>query len=230
MTQDEALQILKTGASVFLTGEPGSGKSYVSARYVGYLRREAVPVSVTASTGIAAAQLGGTTVHAWSGIGTRSHVTRADLESISKNRRVTDRIKKARVLIVDEVSMLSGQTLLAVASVCQFVRKSNAPFGGLQVVLVGDFFQLPPVIRRDERGGPEIESQDEADNSPFAYASRAWRDLSPSVCYLTEQHRQTDAEFSGLLAAIRSNRCGKTDLSLLADRRLAQDGLPRSVT
>jgi ATP-dependent DNA helicase PIF1 len=230
MTQDEALQILKTGASVFLTGEPGSGKSHAAARYVSYLRREAVPVSVTASTGIAAAQLGGTTVHAWSGIGTRSHITRADLDAISKNRRVTDRIKKARVLIVDEVSMLSGQTLLAIACVCQFVRKSDAPFGGLQVVLVGDFFQLPPVVRRDGRSGPETQSQDEEDNSPFAYASRAWRDLTPSVCYLTEQHRQTDAEFSDLLAAIRSNRCGKADLSLLASRRLTQDGLPRSVT
>ncbi len=230
MTQDEALQILKTGANVFLTGEPGSGKSYAAARYVSYLRRENIPVSITASTGIAAAQLGGTTIHAWSGIGTRSHISRADMDSISKNRRVTDRIKKNRVLIVDEVSMLSGQTLSSVNQVCQFVRKTNAPFGGLQVVLVGDFFQLPPVIRRDERAGPETDSQDEEDNSPFAYASRAWRDLDPSVCYLTGQYRQTDAEFSSLLAAIRSNRLGKADTGLLASRRLAQDSLPRSVT
>ncbi len=230
MTQDEALQILKTGANVFLTGEPGSGKSYAAARYVGYLRRESVPVSMTASTGIAAAQLGGTTVHAWSGIGTRSHVTRADLDFISKNRRVTDRIKKARVLVVDEVSMLSGQTLSAIDQVCQFVRKAREPFGGLQVVLVGDFFQLPPVMRRDDRAGPELDSQDEEDNSPFAYASRAWRDLDPTICYLTEQHRQTDAEFSSLLAAIRANQCGKANLSLLASRRIQHDSLPRSVT
>ncbi|MBI4724338.1 MAG: AAA family ATPase [Rhodomicrobium sp.] len=230
MKQDEALQILKTGASVFLTGEPGSGKSYVAAHYVSYLRRESVPVSMTASTGIAAAQLGGTTVHAWSGIGTRSHVNRADLENIAKNRRVTDRIKKARVLVIDEVSMLSGQTLSAVAQVCQYVRKSSAPFGGLQVVLVGDFFQLPPVVRRDDRFSPEVESQDEEDNSPFAYASPAWRGLDPSICYLTEQHRQTDAEFSSLLAAIRSNRCGRAGLDLLAGRRIQHDSLPRSVT
>ena len=110
MKQDEALQILKTGASVFLTGEPGSGKSYVASRFVGYLRREGAPVAVTASTGIAAAQLGGMTVHAWSGIGARSHVTRSDMDAIAKSRRVTDRIKKTRVLIIDEVSMLSGQT------------------------------------------------------------------------------------------------------------------------
>ncbi len=221
---------MKTGANVFLTGEPGSGKSYVAARYLGYLRRENIPASVTASTGIAAAQIGGTTVHAWSGIGTRSRITRGDLDGIAKNRRVTDRIRKARVLIVDEVSMLSGQTLSAVSVVCQFVRKNNAPFGGLQVVLVGDFFQLPPVIRRDERPDPDMFSQDEEDNLPFAYASRAWRDLDPSICYLTEQHRQSGAEFSSLLGAIRSNRFGKEDASLLTSRRLAQDSLPRSVT
>jgi ATP-dependent DNA helicase PIF1 len=230
MKQDEALQILKTGANVFLTGEPGSGKSYVAARYLAYLRRESIPVSITASTGIAAAQLGGTTIHAWSGIGTRSRISRSDLDYISKNRRVTDRIKKARVLIVDEVSMLSGPTLSSVGEVCQYVRKNNAPFGGLQVVLVGDFFQLPPVFRRDERAAPEMDSQDEEDNSPFAYASRAWRDLDPSICYLTEQHRQTDTEFSSLLSAIRSNRFGKAEAGLLASRRLSHDGLPQSVT
>jgi ATP-dependent DNA helicase PIF1 len=230
MTQDEALQILKTGASVFLTGEPGSGKSYVAARYVSHLRSGNVPVSMTASTGIAAAQLGGTTVHAWSGIGTRSQITNAEMDAISKNRRVMDRIKKARALIIDEVSMLSGQTLSAVGQVCRHIRKSSAPFGGLQVVLVGDFFQLPPVMRRDERTGPEIESQDEEDNSPFAYASRVWKELDPAVCYLTEQHRQADAEFSSLLIAIRSNQCGNADLGLLASRRIQQDSLPRSVT
>jgi ATP-dependent exoDNAse (exonuclease V) alpha subunit len=230
MKQDETLNILKTGASVFLTGEPGSGKSYVAARYVSYLRGQGASVSMTASTGIAAAQLGGTTIHAWSGIGTKSQVSRADLDNIAKNRRIADRIKKARVLIIDEVSMLSGQTLSAVAQVCQHIRKTNAPFGGLQVVLVGDFFQLPPVVRRDEFAGPETESQDAEDISPFAYASRAWRDLDPAICYLTEQHRQTDIEFSSLLAAIRSNKFSRADLDLLVSRKLQGGALPRGIT
>ncbi len=230
MKQNEALQILKTGASAFLTGEPGSGKSYVASRFVSYLRRENIPVAVTASTGIAAAQAGGMTVHAWSGIGARSQITRSDLDSITKSRRVTDRIKKTRVLIIDEVSMLSRQTLSAVSQVCQYVRKSSAPFGGLQTVLVGDFFQLPPVVRRDEHAGAETESQDEDDVSPFAYASRAWRELDPTICYLTEQHRQTDTEFSSLLGAIRSNGLGENHRNLLASRKLKTDSLPGSVT
>ena len=230
MKQDQALQILKTGASVFLTGEPGSGKSYVASRFVSYLRREGVPVAVTASTGVAAAQLGGTTVHAWSGIGARSQVSRVDMDAIAKSRRVADRIKKTRVLIIDEVSMMSGRTLSAVSQVCQYIRKSNDPFGGLQAVFVGDFFQLPPVIRRDEHAGAEMDSQDEDDLSPFAYASRAWRDLDPSICYLTEQHRQNDAEFSSLLAAVRGNRFGPEHRDVLASRKLKVDSLPRSVT
>ncbi len=228
MTQDEALQILKSGASVFLTGEPGSGKSYVAAQYAAYLRGEGVAVSMTASTGIAAAQLGGTTLHAWSGIGTKSTLARADLESIAKNRRVSERIKKARVLIIDEVSMLSGQTLSAVAQSCQHVRKPAAPFGGLQVVFVGDFLQLPPIVR--PVSGADMESQDSEDHSPFAYASRAWRDLGPVICYLTEQHRQMDSAFTGVLSAIRANRCGKADFDLLAGRRLDHDTLPHGVT
>jgi ATP-dependent DNA helicase PIF1 len=230
MTQDEALEIMKTGASVFLTGEPGSGKSYAAARYVSYLRGHGVPFGLTASTGIAAAQLGGMTVHAWSGIGTRSKLSRADLDAIFKNRRVAERVRKTRVLIVDEVSMLAGETLSAVEAVCQFLRKSGAPFGGLQVVLAGDFFQLPPVVRRSEAPGHGEESQDGEATSPFAYASSAWRNLSPSICYLTGQHRQTDPQFSWLLSAIRSNRCGKPELGLLAARRLARDSLPQSVT
>ncbi|MBJ7534158.1 AAA family ATPase [Rhodomicrobium vannielii ATCC 17100] len=230
MRQDEALQILKSGASAFLTGEPGSGKSYIASRFVGYLRREGIAVSVTASTGIAAAQLGGMTVHAWSGIGTRSTLSRSDLDFIARNRRVTDRIKKARVLIIDEVSMLSRQTLTAVSQVCQYVRKSPAPFGGIQTVFVGDFFQLPPVVRRDEHPGAETESQDEADASPFAYASRAWRDLDPAICYLTEQHRQTDREFSELLGAIRSNACRREHLEILGSRKPTRETLPHGIT
>src|SRR5262249_14393076 len=147
-----------------------------------------------------------------------------------KKRRIADRIKKARTLLIDEVSMLSGEVLAAVAEVCEHVRRSKDPFGGLQVVLVGDFFQLPPVLRRQEVPGPEAESQDEEDRSPFAYASRAWRNLNPSVCYLTEQHRQSDSEFSSLLDAIRSERCGNLHLEILGTRGARPETAPRGLT
>src|SRR3990167_10167504 len=149
MTQNEALAILKTGVNVFLTGEPGSGKTHTVNLYIQYLRDHGVGVAVTASTGIAATHLGGMTVHSWSGIGIKKELSPSDIKRISSNKKVSARIKKTHTLIIDEVSMLDGKTLIAVNQVCKEVRGSAAPFGGIQVVLVGDFFQLPPVVTRD---------------------------------------------------------------------------------
>ncbi len=233
MTQDEALAILKTGVSVFLTGEPGSGKTHTVQRYAAYLRGHGLDVAITASTGIAATQAGGITIHAWSGIGVRDALTRRDLDTIASNGRLARRIEKASVLVIDEISMLPANTLSLVDAVCRYVRDSSAPFGGLQVVMVGDFFQLPPIQRRGNARGQLAFATEEDAHAQFAYASPAWRDLSPTVCYLTEQYRQQDRAFFDLLSAIRGNRCGPAHRKLLIERRLdgaAPDGCPRLFT
>ncbi len=227
MKQDDALALLKSGANIFLTGEPGSGKTFTVSRFVSDARRNGLPISLTASTGIAAAHLGGMTIHAWSGIGARDRVSRAEIDAIGRNRRTAERIANARILIIDEVSMLSGRMLTAVSEVCRHLRKSSLPFGGLQVVLVGDFFQLPPVMRREAFGGPP---QDDADASPFAFASQAWRDLDPVICYLSEQHRQNDEALIGILSAIRSNAASESHRRMLDARRIALRDAPKSVT
>lgn len=149
MTQDEALAILTTGTNVFLTGKPGSGKTHTVNRYVRWLRDHEIEPAITASTGIAATHIGGYTIHSWSGIGVRHHLTAHDLGHIAGNRRVVRRVRAAQVLIIDEVSMLAAQTLSMVETVCRKIRGEETPFGGLQVVLVGDFFQLPPVVSRE---------------------------------------------------------------------------------
>ena len=153
MTQDEALALLKTGASIFLTGQPGSGKTHTVNRYIRELARAGVDVAYTASTGIAATHGHGVTIHAWSGIGVRETLTRRDLDMLATNRRLAARIEKASVLIIDEISMLPARSLTLADMVCRHIRASNAPFGGMQVVLVGDFFQLPPVMRRRAEAG-----------------------------------------------------------------------------
>lgn len=203
MTQDEAFAILKTGANVFLTGEPGSGKSHMVNRYVAYLRSCGVEPSITASTGIAATHIGGMTIHSWSGIGVRSKLTSHDLDLLMDKDRLVRRLRAARVLIIDEVSMLSGDTLGVVEQVCRVLRDSGEPFGGLQVVLVGDFFQLPPVMPRAEQEAVKSISLDGGDWSPFAFMGTAWEKAAPVVCYLTEQHRQEDPAFLRALSAIR---------------------------
>lgn len=220
MTQDEALAILKTGASVFLTGEPGSGKTHTVNRYVACLREWGIEPAITASTGIAATHIQGMTVHSWSGIGVREALSAEDLNQIAEHRWVVDRVNRASVLIIDEVSMLSARMLSMVDAVCRRIRRSPAPFGGLQVVLVGDFFQLPPVVQKRR----EVEAlrllPDEEEDSPgsFAYQSRAWAALNPVICYLTEQHRQEDRDFLRILSAIRRNACSPEDRERIRSR------------
>lgn len=190
MTQGEALTILKTGANVFLTGEPGSGKTHTINTFVEWLRNSGIEPTATAATGIAATHVGGMTLHSWSGIGISESLSRADVDRIASKEHIARRIQKAKVLIIEEISMLSAATFEMADAVCREVRRVDKPFGGLTVILVGDFFQLPPISR-----GGEVK---------FAYASVVWRDLSLLTAYLTDQYRQDDTEFLGVLSAIRS--------------------------
>ncbi|MDB5224845.1 MAG: putative helicase [Candidatus Adlerbacteria bacterium] len=204
MTQDEALRILKTGANVFLTGEPGSGKTHTINQYTSYLHAHGIEPAITASTGIAATHINGMTIHSWSGIGVKSTLTDYDLDAISQKEKVVRRIRATKVLIIDEISMLSADTLDSVEMVCRIIRNSPEPFGGLQVIFVGDFFQLPPVVKTGFSGGDMRLEYDEP-TSPFAFRSGAWKRTSPLVCYLHEQHRQEDGDFLQLLSAVRRN-------------------------
>ena len=145
MTQSQALSILKTGANVFLSGEPGSGKTHVINEYAKYLRDRNIEPAITASTGIAATHIGGLTIHSWSGIGIKRNLNKYDLDRISSSEYIVKRVKRSSVLIIDEISMLSAQTLSMIDTVCKEIKADQKPFGGMQIVFVGDFFQLPPV-------------------------------------------------------------------------------------
>jgi hypothetical protein len=206
MTQAEALNILKTGANVFLTGPAGSGKTYVLREYLKYLHEHDVPVGITASTGIAATHMGGITIHSWSGVGVKDSLSEQDLEEISKKSYVKSKVEGARVLIIDEISMLHHFRLDLINEIIKKIRKSEEPFGGLQVVVCGDFFQLPPI----SRGGEP--------DAYFAYHSKTWKKANFIVCYLEEQHRQIDKEYVGILNGIRAQHISKEMLDLLDGR------------
>lgn len=208
MTQSEALAILKTGANAFLTGEPGSGKTHTINQYVAYLRSAGIEPAITASTGIAATHIGGLTIHAWSGIGIRHRLDAYDLDRIGQNRNVVRRVENTRILIIDEVSMLSARALSMIDAVCREIKRTQEPFGGLQVILVGDFFQLPPVSRPESGEAAE----------QFAFHANAWDKLKPIVCYLSEQHRQADTDWLSLLSAIRAGTFADNHRQLLRRR------------
>ena len=186
MRQSSALDILKTGQNVFLTGSAGSGKTYTLNQYIDYLRARRVPVAVTASTGIAATHMNGTTIHSWSGIGIKDELSDRDLTNLSRKQFLADRLKDTAVLIIDEISMLHAKQINLVSQVLKHVRKNDKAFGGIQVVVAGDFFQLPP-----------IGSKGESNREKFAFMSEAWLDAKFHICYLSEQHRQVSEAANG---------------------------------
>ncbi len=192
MRQETAEEILKCGANVFLTGEPGSGKTYLLNSYIDHLRRHGVAVAVTASTGIAATHLGGQTIHSWSGIGTKKKLSEYELEVLLEKEHLVRRIERTAVLIIDEISMLEADILDSVDQVIRRVRRRDEPFGGLQIILSGDFFQLPPVSGGGSAG--------------FAFEADVWPRAGFVICYLTEQFRQEDSRLSEILSSLRSSR------------------------
>ncbi len=210
MTQDQALAILENGNSVLLTGAAGTGKTYLLNKFIRRAKKAGKNVAVTATTGLAATHLNGTTIHSWTGIGIYDELPKKFLEKMSKQRR--ELIQKADILIIDEISMLHDFRLDMIDTVLQKVRDSSEPFGGIQVVLCGDFFQLPPINRQDSKKGG------------FIHGSEVWQRNSFTVCYLIEQYRQAnDSAYSDILNGIRAGQLRPSQLRSLRSREKAVD-------
>lgn len=192
MKQVTALRILEEGNNVFLTGQAGAGKSYTLRKFIEHLHLKKKKVAVTASSGVAATILGGSTVHSYTCIGIKNTISATDIYNIRRKAPIANRLKELDVLIIDEISMLHARQLDMVNYVLKSIRKDFRPFGGVQVVLAGDFFQLPPV-------------GNEAPRDRFAFMSRTWIEASFKICYLTEQHRQGGDALTSILNAIRND-------------------------
>ena len=205
MKQEIVFEILKLGYNVFLTGPAGSGKTFLLNKYINYLKENKVAVSVTASTGIAATHLDGRTIHSWCGIGINEKLTDAQIKNLKEKDVLSSRIVSAKVLIIDEISMLNANRLDLIDDVCQAIRQDMRPFGGMQVILSGDFFQLPPVAKGQE-------------DSRFVTESNIWNKMDIKTCYLEEQFRQSDEKFLGVLGDIRKNTAGHKTYNVLQQR------------
>lgn len=206
MQQEKALAILKSGKNVFLTGSAGTGKTYVLNQYIDYLKARKIAVAVTASTGIAATHMNGMTIHSWAGIGVKEHLTAANLVAMQKKKYLTKNFDKVKVLIIDEISMLHKNQLDLVDMVLKNFKNSLEPFGGIQVVLCGDFFQLPPIGKMGET------SRDK-----FAFMSVSWVKANLNICYLTEQYRQNDDRLNFVLNEIRQANVSSIAYQLLQE-------------
>jgi len=210
MKQGVALGIMESGKNVFLTGQAGSGKTYVLNKYIDYLRAREIEPTITASTGIAATHIGGVTIHSWAATGIKSQLTDYDIDTMQEKQYLWKRFEHAKILMIDEISMISPGLLDSIDRVLRAFRFSAEPFGGLQVIFSGDFFQLPPV---QDRGSVA--------NSEYRYAWHAdvWSRLNLSICYLEEQHRQSGtSRLNSVLNEIRSGEVSEDSMNFLRGR------------
>jgi ATP-dependent DNA helicase PIF1 len=209
--QNAALQLVLTGRNIYLTGAAGVGKTFLLRQIVTQLQSQGDgDVAVTASTGIAASHIpSGTTLHSWAGIGIggSSGQLRGDasklIQKVLNNRLICHRWRTTRTLIIDEISMIDGITFQSLDVIGKAVRRNqNRPFGGLQLVLCGDFYQLPPVSLR--YGG-------------FSFSSAAWKNGEIDIAEMKTVVRQKgDLDFISILRKLREGKCSNDIETILA--------------
>ena len=203
--QNTALNILKTGSNVFITGSAGTGKTFLLNQFTFYLKSRKIIPTVVAPTGIAASHLQGQTIHSYFSLGIRSEIDDYYIESLLEKKYLQTRFSKLKVLIVDEISMVSPEMFSAMDTILRAFKKNNLPFGGIQTILSGDFFQLPPISRvpKDKR---------------FAWQSASWKELQLKTCYLQKKFRQDDNVLISILDEIRSGHVSDTSYEILNSR------------
>lgn len=202
MKQTTALEMLKAGQNVFLTGSAGTGKTYLLNQYIDYLKERNINLAITAPTGIAASHINGMTIHSFFGIGIRENIDEYFLDSLIQKEFLHKRLKNLKVLIIDEISMVSPQLFDSIDKILRAFKYCDKPFGGLQIVLSGDFFQLPPISQN-------------TNNLRFAWQAQVWKKAELKSCYLTEKFRQNDESLITILDEIRLGNVSKKSMAIL---------------
>ena len=193
------------GASVFMTGPGGSGKSFLIRHIYEDAISKGLKIKVTAMTGCAAIllQCNASTIHSWAGIGIADKSVDYYVSSIRKNRRYREKWLKTDILIIDEVSMMSKQLFDKLNEIGKKIRMNDRPFGGIQLIFSGDFYQLPPIIK-DENDG-------------FCFESDDWNNVFTNQIELKVNYRQEDKVFVKILKNLRKGKIKKKHVELLRE-------------
>ena len=203
--------VVEKRKSVFFTGSAGTGKSVLLKEIIKVLRdkykREPDRVAVAASTGLAACNIGGVTVHSFAGIGLGKEDAPELVKKIKRNQKAKQRWLRTKVLIVDEISMVDGDLFDKLEAIARAIRNNGRPFGGIQLVITGDFFQLPPV--------PDYQKA-----AKFSFDAGTWNTSIEHTIGLTQVFRQKDPTFANMLNEMRLGRL--TPKSIDSFRKLSR--------
>lgn len=213
--QSRAINEFNNGKNLFITGPAGTGKSFLIKQMTKICREKKLSVSVCALTGCAAVQLNckAKTIHSWGGLGIMNLNDDAIIRKIQNKRNLKFRWIGCDVLIIDEVSMMSERMFNLLDKIGREIRMDiNCPFGGIQVVMLGDFLQLPPVCKLNNF------EKDENPENNFCFESLNWNRFIEKEIILTEIHRQKDNNFKRILNDIRLGNIKEQDIELLKSR------------
>jgi ATP-dependent DNA helicase PIF1 len=213
--QRAAYDAVAMGKHIFLTGPGGTGKSFLlNMLYTVLPKRIDAKVALTALTGCAALLLHprAKTLHSWAGVGLAKESAAVLIKEIRKSRKAAFRWVDTDILVIDEISMMTPEFFEKLDEIGRAIRRNpTKPFGGLQLVLVGDFYQLPPVVRQDLSGGPTVETC-------FLFESPLWKELTLETHTLNEIVRQKDPIFQEVLNQARRGELTKKSIKVLANR------------
>lgn len=218
--QTSAFDLAAAGHNIFITGAAGTGKSFLLRNIIQRLKQIRT-VAVTASTGTAAFIIQGITLHSWFSMGLAKEPVDVMIQRLKKYSTCSENIRKTQTLIIDEISQVRGEFLDKINKVAQHVRKNNRPFGGIQIILCGDFAQLPPVMTLDiekelENSWSPTLLNNEHPEIDYVFKSEAWRETNPKIAYLREVMRQKDDQlFIDILNHIREGRVADEDFQPL---------------
>jgi len=214
--QNRAYEAFLQNKNILITGQAGTGKSHLVRKISAHCDRMRRNIAITAMTGAAACLINGKTIHSWGslGVGDKSAAYLAD--KIVKSWPKRTKWQHCRVLLIDEVSMMNATFFELLEEVARMVRGNEKPFGGLQVILLGDFYQLPPVAKIGEDGR-------------FCFESERWREVIHESVILKEIMRQKDPIFQKVLSEIRTGEISEETIKIIQSRIGIQPNLSSGI-